>query len=109
MPASSGKARFDVVLYPTSSSTPVTTPSIVTVWPASGEKSPAPWMALIFVTVVGGSGVLPQFCGLLGVRTAKSAVLTSVSCVSPARSYERFRLKADVPPSDARPAPSRHE
>ncbi len=74
----------------------MTTPTVLTVWPAFGLTSPAPWMSAIAI-VPGGPGSVPvpgsvppspgspgsagdaEFCGVIVALRLKSALLTSVS------------------------------
>ena len=56
----------------------VTTPSVVTVCPASGDVAPVPWIsAIVAVVGVGSAGSLPATPGV-GVAAVKSAALFAV-------------------------------
>ncbi len=88
---------------------PVTTPSIVTVWPLIGLAAPLPWIAWIGVTSgsLGSSLPPPLFCGL-AAATVKSALLSSLSAASSAP--PRWAELPLVPATLARskPPPSAH-
>ena len=111
---------------PPSSYTAVTTPSVVTVWPSSGEVSPVPWISAIGVISpgamgcstgsfgsgsvgAGSTGAWPEPLGV-GVATVKSAALLSVSMPRVMRWIEVALVvpSAEVPSArEAPPQPTR--
>ena len=69
----------------------MTTPRVVTVWPASGEVAPVPWIsAIVRVWGPGGGGTQasPHCSGVGGLLSVKSALLLAVLVCAASRVTE---------------------